>query len=281
MQGIQGTQGIQGIQGPTGAQGEPGVQGPPGEQGTQGIQGIRGPQGPTGLQGLPGVQGPAGERGLQGVPGVQGPMGSTGPQGAAGLQGPQGSTGPQGLMGATGPIGPTGPTGQMGATGPAGVSPTIAVSRNTRDAYVLEVTSATGTYQTPNLRQATENVSGANLAATGSTVSAQVGNLNYTLTKNSAGYLDATLAATSGSVVADVAKSTVSGANYDSQTYTTAPKPVGAPVNPNPGEYYVMRVRQQDPATGLWSLHDVSVFASANGARTNIWVKEIASGLSY
>lgn len=46
-------------------------------------------------------------------------------------------------------------------------------------------------------------------------------------------------------------------------------------------ETHTMRIRQQDPATGLWSLCEISSFLSAGGARCSIWVRWIEQGVSY
>lgn len=51
--------------------------------------------------------------------------------------------------------GDTGATGATGATGPAGAdgySPTITVKTSTADTYILTITDANGSYDTPNLK---------------------------------------------------------------------------------------------------------------------------------
>ena len=45
-----------------------------------------------------------------------------------------------------------GPSGRQGATGQNGFSPIIDVSTNTRDTYVLTITTADGVITTPNLK---------------------------------------------------------------------------------------------------------------------------------
>ena len=61
------------------------------------------------------------------------------------LKGAKGDTGDQGL---------TGQAGADGAKGDDGVSPTVAVKTSTDSAYVLTVTDANGSYDTPNLKEA-------------------------------------------------------------------------------------------------------------------------------
>ena len=57
-----------------------------------------------------------------------------------------------GAKGATGSTGPQGPTGPTGADGANGVSPTITVKTDTSTEYILEITDAGGTFNTPNLK---------------------------------------------------------------------------------------------------------------------------------
>jgi hypothetical protein len=286
--GPQGIQGLQGAIGPTGAAGETGPQGLQGAQGAQGIQGVTGETGPQGIQG---VQGPAGQQGLQGL---QGATGEAGPQGIQGVQGPAGQQGAQGLQGVTGEAGPQGVQGvqglqgQRGETGAAGFSPTIQVSENTPNSYVLSVNNATGSYVTPNLRlAAVDGVYSSNLSVPGNVINARVGNLTYSVTNNDPTSVKVQLAANSGNVLADVKKfSQFDGAGMDSDSwdntrFTTTPTVIDAVVYDRSSERHITRIRQQDPETGLWSVHEVSLFTSAGGARTNVWVQEIATGLSY
>lgn len=57
-----------------------------------------------------------------------------------------------GAKGDTGATGATGPTGATGAAGEDGYSPTITVKTSTADAYILTITDANGSYDTPNLK---------------------------------------------------------------------------------------------------------------------------------
>ncbi len=146
---------------------------PQGEQGPQGIQGEQGPQGLKGDTGETGPQGPAGQDGTDGTDGItptigengnwylgetdtgkpsrgeQGPQGLKGETGEQGPQGIQGEQGPQGLKGDTGEAGPQGPAG---ADGTDGVSPNISVKVNNATQYILTVTDAEDSFDTPNLK---------------------------------------------------------------------------------------------------------------------------------
>jgi hypothetical protein len=246
-------QGIQGITGPTGSQGI---------QGDQGLQGLQGPQGDQGIQGIQGLTGPTGAQGLQGDQGLQG------------IQGPQGDQGLQGIQGLT------------GSTGPDGFSPTVTVSQDTPGAYVLQVQNRDSSFLTPNLRGITGFTSG-NVSQPGSSESIQVGNLTYTVGYQANGSVNVRLNATSGTVNADIKKmsqynnTSVDSTSWDNSTFTTAPVTIDTTVYADSNEYHVTRIRQRDPVTGLWRIDDVTLFTSANGARTDIWVNEIATGLSY
>jgi hypothetical protein len=162
------------------------------------------------------------------------------------------------------------------------------VSENTPNSYVLNVTNSTGSYTTPNLRLAAiEGVTGANLSEPGSTVDMRVGNMTYTVSNNNANSVRVQLAAASGSVVADVKKfsqydnTTNDSSSWDSTTFTTTPTIIDTVVFDRSTELHTTRIRQQDPVTGLWSIYDVHLFASASGGRTNVWVQQIATGLAY
>lgn len=56
------------------------------------------------------------------------------------------------LDGAKGDTGPQGIQGPAGSDGADGFSPTIAVKESTADRYVLTITTATSSYDTPNLK---------------------------------------------------------------------------------------------------------------------------------
>jgi hypothetical protein len=291
--GPQGVTGPQGLKGATGAAGATGNAGAPGPAGPQGPTGATGETGPTGPQGIQGTQGPTGSdgaagatgpQGIQGPEGLQGPTGATGADGAAG---PQGIQGLQGQRGSDGAVGATGPAGNTGATGEAGFSPAITVNTDNPNSYILQVTNSTGSYLTPNLRQSVSDIRSANLSTAGSGMSVPVGNMTYTVNNAGAGQVQVLLSGTNGDILADVKKfaqynaTPVDSVNFDNTTFTTAPTVIDNIVYSNSNEYHVTWIRQQDPSTGLWNLYAVKLFASAGGSRTNVWVEQKGTGLSF
>ena len=110
---------------------------------------IRGPQGIQGEKGEIGRQGIQGPQGEQGIQGERGPQGETGPQGERGLQGERGEQGVQGVP---------------------GFSPTFSIKENTEDSYVITITDADGSYDTPNLKGKNGEVQAAEFEALGTEV---------------------------------------------------------------------------------------------------------------
>lgn len=106
----------------------------------EGDVGPRGPQGPKGDKGDTGERGPQGIQGPQGNVGPQGQKGDTGEQGIQGPEGDKGDTGEQGIQGIP------------GNPGDDGISPTVAIKTNTSTDYVLTITDADGSFDTPNLK---------------------------------------------------------------------------------------------------------------------------------
>jgi hypothetical protein len=130
-------------------------------------------------------------------------------------------------------------------------------------------------------------VESAGLTASGRSMSVPVGNMVYKVTANDAASVKVELSAASGKVLADVNKFSQYNTNnidamaWDNTSFTTSPTLLDAIVYSRSNEHHVTRIRQQDPATGQWSLHEVHLFTSDGGARTNVWVQEIAEGLTF
>lgn len=147
------------------AQGEKGEKGDKGEQGLQGEKGERGEKGEPGIKGTDGKDGLSayeiwlsqGNTGtetdfLNSLKGEKGDKGEQGEQGIQGIQGEKGEQGEKGDKGDTGERGSDGVDGKDGINGADGFSPTIAVAENTSDRYILTITDANGTFNTPNLK---------------------------------------------------------------------------------------------------------------------------------
>jgi hypothetical protein len=261
---IAGPQGVQGLQGVAGPQGAAGPTGPQGAAGPQGFSGARGAPGPTGPQGIQGVQGRAGTIGT--IIGTY--------QNLAALQAavPSGKPGEFYYINPDlyiwdsvsnqwkniGPIaGPQGVTGPQGLPGPKGSGGGLG------------------------------DVVSANLSVPGRSLSAQAGSLIYKVSHNDAGSVRVELSASSGKVVADVNKfsqyntNNIDATSWDNTTFTTTPTVIDAIVYNRSNEHHVTRIRQQDPATGQWNLYVVHLFTSAGGTRTDVWVQEIGTELTY
>ena len=310
-QGPMGEQGLQGETGPQGPQGERGCPGPMGEQGPMGPTGPAGEVGPTGPQGLTGLTGPTGPTGPKGIQGVTGP---TGPQGI------QGVTGPAGLTGATpsvtvrnvtsgstaavtatpsdtgvaldfvlpqGPTGPTGSTGVKGDIGATGPAPTITVEESSPTAYRVRFHGSGADVVSPNLRASPE-VYNINLSSTGSAREITLGKLilNVQNAGTSAIRLSLRAADTAAPVLVDLQRTTIyDGSTIESQTWNSVSFSTAQIIDDilydNSQETHWMRLRQQDPATKLWSMCQITTFASAAGARVSVIIDWYYTGVTF
>ena len=311
--GPTGPQGLTGLTGPTGPTGPKGIQGVTGPTGPQGIQGVTGPTGPQGSQGVTGPTGPQGSQGVTGPTGpqgIQGVTGPTGPQGSQGVTGPTGPTGPQGIQGVTGPTGltgatpsdtgvalgfvrpqgPTGPTGStgvkgdIGATGPA---PTITVEESSPTAYRVRFHGSGADVVSPNLRASPE-VYNMNLSSTGSAREITLGKLilNVQNAGTSAIRLSLRAADTAAPVLVDLRRTTIyDGSTIESQTWNSVSFSTAQIIDDilydNSQETHWMRLRQQDPATKLWSMCQITTFASAAGARVSVIIDWYYTGVTF
>ena len=297
--GPKGDPGPAGPMGPKGEQGDPGARGPVGEQGPMGEQGLQGETGPQGPQGERGCPGPMGEQGPMGPTGPAGEVGPTGPQGLTGLTGPTGPIGPQGIQGVTGPTGPqgiqgvtgpTGPTGSagvkgdIGATGPA---PTITVEESSPTAYRVRFHGSGADVVSPNLRASPE-VYNMNLSSTGSAREITLGKLilNVQNAGTSAIRLSLRAADTAAPVLVDLRRTTIyDGSTIESQTWNSVSFSTAQIIDDilydNSQETHWMRLRQQDPATKLWSMCQITTFASAAGARVSVIIDWYYTGVTF
>ena len=289
-QGPAGPRGEQGERGEQGPAGERGIQGETGPQGVQGLQGETGPQGPQGEKGDPGEKGEQGVQGLQGEPGPQGPQGERGDQGEKGeqgVQGLQGEPGPQGPQGEKGDQGEKGEQGVRGLQGEPGETPTVTVAEDTPLSYRLQFKTGAQEVTTPNLF-ATASEYHADLSAVNSTLTIPLKDLVLTYQTTSATALRITIAPKDAAapVLADIRRTSVyNGSTVEAQTLndtTVSGRTVlDDIVYSNSQETHSMKIRQQDPATGFWSLCEVSSFISAGGARTSVRVEWVEYDVSY
>ena len=312
--GPKGEQGDPGARGPVGEQGPMGEQGLQGETGPQGPQGERGCPGPMGEQGPMGPTGPAGEvgpTGPQGLTGLTGPTGPTGPKGIQGVTGPTGATpsvtvrnvtsGSTAAVTATpsdtgvaldfvlpqGPTGPTGSTGVKGDIGATGPAPTITVEESSPTAYRVRFHGSGADVVSPNLRASPE-VYNMNLSSTGSAREITLGKLilNVQNAGTSAIRLSLRAADTAAPVLVDLRRTTIyDGSTIESQTWNSVSFSTAQIIDDilydNSQETHWMRLRQQDPATKLWSMCQITTFASAAGARVSVIIDWYYTGVTF
>jgi hypothetical protein len=153
----------------------------------------------------------------------------------------------------------------------------------------LRITDKNGSYETPNLRQAAaDSMYSADLSLPGSSMSAQAGNILYTVSNlPKSDVVKVELKTLSGTVLADVKRfaqfgaTGIDSAHWDNTTITTTPLLIDETVLNSTNEFHMTRIRQQDPVTGLWSVYVVHLFASGLGKRTDVWVQQIGTERSY
>ena len=294
--GPKGDTGPMGPMGPRGERGEQGERGPVGEQGPIGEQGLQGEVGPQGVQGDRGCPGPQGEQGIQGLQGEKGEKGDTGEQGPQGEKGDTGEQGPQGEKGDTGERGEQGPQGEKGDTGEqgpqgekgdTGETPVITVAEDTPLSYKLHFKTSAQELTTPNLFAPLTEYH-VDLSAANSTLDIPLKDLVLTYQRSSTSALRISIAPkdTAAPVLVDIRRTTIyDGSTIETQTMnsTTLSSSIAidGTVYTNSQETHNMRIRQQDPATQLWSLCEVSSFLSAGGARCSIRIQWFEYDVTY
>ena len=256
------------------------IQGAVGPEGPRGEQGPRGERGPMGPRGIKGEQGPAGEQGIQGEmgpQGVQGDRGCPGPQGEQGIQGPQGEKGDPGEKGEQ---------GIQGLQGENGETPVITVAEDTFLSYKLHFKTSTQELTTPNLFAPLTEYH-VDLSATGSTLTIPLKDLVLTYQNTSSSALRISIAPkdTAAPVLADIRRTTIyDNSTMESQTLNNSTISntvlLDGTVYTNSQETHVMKIRQQDLATKLWSLCEVHSFLSAGGARSSVRIQWVEDNVS-
>ena len=229
------------------------------------------------------MTGPTGATGAQGA---KGDTGATGPTGATGAQGAKGDTGVTGSTGATGVQGAKGETGATGPTGPTGAVPTVEVAEDTPTSYKVHFKTDSQDFTSPNLR-AQPQVYNANLSAVGQQIEAPLLSLVLTVEYTSSTTLRIALrpAQSAVPVLADIRRVSIYDGLIDNQTWNntsvTGRVVLDDVVYSQSQEMHWIRLRQQDPATKLWSQCEVRTFASLGGARTSVCVDWMYTGASF
>lgn len=224
---------------------------------------------------------------IQGPPGPMGPEVPRGEQGPAGIQGPKGDRGDTGPQGEKGDTGEQGEQGIQGPKGDTGETPAIMVVEDTPISYKLNFKTSAEDITTPNLFKSLDEYH-VDLSVSGSTLNIPLGNLILTYQNTSSTSVRISVAAkdTATPVLIDMRRTTIyNAASVESQTYNDTTVSTRTVLDDlmytQSQESHSMLIRQQDPATKLWSLCEIHSFISNGGARTSIWVQWSEVNVNY
>ena len=217
-------------------------------------------------------------QGEVGPQGVQGDRGCPGPQGEQGVQGPQGEKGDTGEKGGQGIQGPKGENGE---------TPVITVAEDTPRSYKLHFQSGEQELTTPNLFAPFTEYH-VDLSAANSTLNIPLKDLALTYQRSSASALRISIAPKDAAapVLVDIRRTTIyDGSTIGTQTMNSATVSASVALDgtvyTNSQETHKMRIRQQDPATKLWSMCEINSFLSAAGARCSIRIQWSEYDVTY
>jgi len=150
--------------------------------------------------------------------------------------------------------GPAGPQGEPGPAGASGAAPII--------------------------------VKRLDLSASGSVGEITIDNVIYRLSYGSSSGISASIGPVSDTVVIDMKRATqydggsIEGSTYNNYSLASF-QTFDSLIYTDSREMHRIWIRQQDPETTLWSLHEIKTFSSNGGARTTVWVYLVESGVSY
>mgnify|MGYP002615887445 FL=1 len=209
---------------------------------------------------------------------MQGDRGCPGPQGEQGVQGPQGEKGDTGEKGEQGIQGPKGENGE---------APVITVAEDTPRSYKLHFQPGEQELTTPNpFAPFTEYR--VDLSAANSTLNIPLKDLVLTYQRSSASALRISIAPKDAAapVLVGIRRTTIyDGSTIETQTMNSttvsASVALDGTVYTNSQETHNMRIRQQDPATKLWSMCEINSFLSAGGARYSIRIQWSEYDVTY
>lgn len=218
---------------------------------------------------------------------IQGEVGPQGVQGDRGCPGPQGEQGVQGPQGEKGDTGEKGEQGIQGPKGENGETPVITVAEDTPRSYKLHFQSGEQELTTPNLFAPFTEYH-VDLSAANSTLNIPLKDLVLTYQRSSASALRISIAPkdTAALVLVDIRRTTIyDGSTIETQTMNSttvsASVALDGTVYTNSQETHNMRIRQQDPATKLWSMCEINSFLSAAGARCSIRIQWSEYDVTY
>lgn len=178
-------------------------------------------------------------------------------------------------------MGPEGPKGDTGET------PAITVGEDTPLTYKLNFKTPETDITTPNLFKPLDEYH-VDLSASGSTLNIPLKNLILTYQNTSSTSIRISVAAKDPAVpvLTDMRRITIfNSTSIESQTFNntsvSARLVLDDLVYSQSQESHSMKIRQQDPATKLWSLCEIHSFISNGGARTSIWIQWSEVDISY
>lgn len=217
-------------------------------------------------------------RGKRATPGKKANRASRAPKGDTGEQGPQGEKGDTGEKGEQGIQGPKGDTGQ---------TPVITVAEDTPLSYKLNFKTSGQALTTPNLYAPFIEYH-VDLSAADSTLAIPLKNLVLTYQRTSTSALRINIAPKDAAapVLVDIRRTTIyDGSMIETQTLNSttisASVSLDGTVYTNSQETHNMRIRQQNPATKLWSMCEINSFLSAGGARCSIRIQWSEYNVTY
>ncbi len=161
--------------------------------------------------------------------------------------------------------------GVQGPTGGTGPAPEITVAEETPTSYKVNFKTAGQDITSPNLKSVIDAYN-ADLSASGSYIDIPLQNLIYTVEYASSSAIRLSIKAANAAtpVLADIRRTSIyDGAAIESQTLNntqiTTRVVLDDTVYSQSQEMHWIRIRQQDPATKLWSMCEVKTFASQGG----------------
>ena len=161
------------------------------------------------------------------------------------------------------------------------------VVESTPTSYKLSFKTADQEVVSPNLKSNTESYN-ADLSKSGSALNIPLGSLVLTAQFGSTASIRLSIRAkdTATPVLADIRRTSIYDASaIESQTLNntriSTSQVLDDVVYSQSQETHWMRIRQQDPATNLWSMCQVITFASNGGARTSICVDWFYTGVTF
>lgn len=175
----------------------------------------------------------------------------------------------------------------QGEKGDTGETPAITVVEDTPISYRLNFKTITEDITTPNLFKPLDEYH-VDFSASGSTLNIPLGSLILTYQNTTSSSVRISVAAkdTAAPVLTDIRRITIFNAgSIESQTFNNTTVSTRLVLDDlvysQSQESHSMLIRQQDPATKLWSLCEIHSFISNGGARTSIWVQWSETDVSY